>query len=264
MSSKTICRPFLLLLLTAGFNLHADVIDFYLPVQGPFTVGPGETISGEEGVVNSDDILGGFRFAAPAMSDLAAAGSTATMSTGGGSFTCAVRFPSGGNANNTGGCTTLYDRNDGPAFDLSGSTTFLFDVQDASGNPVMIVSVGDINNRFSIGQVPVVTAGQAMLPFNLMIPPANAGGADFSAIEFIDVVMGNSTGNDADLTLGHVFVESLVPPHAAAIVSSEKAGLFPVWAKDRRVLLKSLEKEGRRGSRHPGDDALRGWSAPNP
>ena len=92
MSSRVIFCSLFLFLLTAGSNLSADVIDSYQAIQGPFTVGPGETITDEQSVVYSDDILGGFRASSPGVDDLASAGSTASMASGGGAFTCAFVF----------------------------------------------------------------------------------------------------------------------------------------------------------------------------
>ena len=201
MSPKTLFRPLCLLLLTVGFNLDADVIDSYLPIQLPGPVGPGETLPEEDAVVYSDDILGGFRLASPAVDDLASAESFALMGTGGGAFTCNLRFPNDGNANNNGGCATHYDRQEGPVFDLSGSTMFLFEARDVSNNPMLIVTLVDINNNISIGSVEVVGEGQFMLRFDQMAPPAQAGGADLSIIDSITLVMANSPGNGADVTL---------------------------------------------------------------
>jgi hypothetical protein len=201
LNPKIIFRPLYVLLLTVGFNLDADVIDSYLPIQLPGPVGPGETIPEEDAVVYSDDILGGFRLATPAVDDLASAGSFALMGTGGGAFTCNLRFPNDGNPNNNGGCATHYDRQEGPVFDLSESTMFLFEARDVSNNPMLIVTLQDINNNIRIGSVEVVGEGQFMLRFDQMVPPAQAGGADLSVINSITLVMANSPGNGADVTL---------------------------------------------------------------
>jgi hypothetical protein len=166
MNPKIIFRSLYLLFLTAGFNLNADVIDSYLPILLPVTVGPGETIPDDQAVVYSDDILGGFRFAAPGIHEQASASSTATMGTGGGAFTCALRFPNDGNPDNGGGCATSYGGEEAPVFDLSGSTLFLFEARDVSNNPVLVVTVTDTSGKFSIGSVQVGGEGQFMVRFD--------------------------------------------------------------------------------------------------
>jgi len=202
MSSRMIFCLFFLLLLTAGSNPSADVIDSFLPIQGPFTVGPGETITDEQAVVYSEDILGGFRVSTPAVDDLASAGSTASMASGGGAFTCALRFPNDGNADNIGGCASVYDRDEGPVFDLSGSTMFQFEARDVSNNrPLLFVSLGDINNNVSFGTVTVSGEGQVSLPFRQLTPPVNAGGADLSLIDNITLVMSKTASEGMDITL---------------------------------------------------------------
>lgn len=249
MSSRIVVFSLCLYFSTAGFELNADVIDSYLPVQGPFTVGPGEMISAEEGAVYSGDILGGFRFAAPALEDMASSGSTATMGTGGGSFTCALRFPDDGNPDNVGGCSTLYDRREGPVFDLSGSSAFVFDVQDASGDPVLVVTVGDVGRKFSIGQVVNVTEGRAVLPFNQLIPAPGAGGVDLSLVDNINVVMGNNPGSDADLTLGEFATDDSIGdgpgiPGDDDIVAAELSGSYYDPARSGEGCQLTLERDG--------------------
>src|SRR5210317_487517 len=202
MSSRMIFCLFFLLLLTAGSNPSADVIDSFLPIQGPFTVGPGETITDEQAVVYSEDILGGFRVSTPAVDDLASAGSTASMASGGGAFTCALRFPNDGNADNIGGCASVNDRDECPVFDLCGSTMFQFEARDVSNNrPLLFVSLGDINNNVSFGTVTVSGEGQVSLPFRQLTPPVNAGGADLSLIDNITLVMSKTASEGMDITL---------------------------------------------------------------
>ena len=202
MSSRMIFCSLFLFLLTAGSNLNADVIDSYQAIQGPFTVGPGERIADEQSVVYSDDILGGFRVSNPGVNDRASAGSTASMASGGGGFTCALRFPNDGNAYNNGGCVSVYDRDQGPLFDLSGSTMFQFEARDVSNNnPLLYVSLGDINNNVSFGTVTVSGEGQVTLPFRQLTPPVNAGGADLTLIDNITLVMSNTSSDGIDITL---------------------------------------------------------------
>jgi hypothetical protein len=248
LSPKIIFRPLCVLLLTVGFNLDADVIDSYLPIQLPGPVGPGETLPEEDAVVYSDDILGGFRLASPAVDDLASAESFALMGTGGGAFTCNLRFPNDGNANNNGGCATHYDRQEGPVFDLSGSTMFLFEARDVSNNPMLIVTLEDINNNISIGSVEVVGEGQFMLRFDQMAPPAQAGGADLSIIDSITLVMANSPGNGADVTLLEFATDGPIKAgpdfQGDGIVAEELSGSYYDPARSGEGCQLTLERGG--------------------
>jgi hypothetical protein len=241
LSSQTInCRIFLFpLLLILGFNVNADVIDSYSAGQGPFTVGPGEKIADEDAEVVTDSVLGGFRFGAPGVDDKAEAGSTATMATGGGSFTCALRFPSDDNINNNGGCSTGYDRGEGAAFDLSGSTKFLFDVQDVQGGMSLSVILTDTNMNVSVGYVENVTLGQISVPFDELLPPAQFGGVDLSSIDTIGMVIVNQQGKEGDVTLGEFSTDGAItgspglPPGSGGndIFAEELSGNY--WNPDR-------------------------------
>ena len=161
----------------------ADVIDPFTAAQGPFTVGPGEEISEEEAVVFSDSVLGGFRVMIPGVDEDAQAGSTATLNIGGGMFECSAQFPGFSEFNNAA-CGGGYDRGAGPVFDLTGSSSFQFDVQSSEGNVTLGVTVIDTNMDASRGLVPFVAPGQVSVNFNNLLP-LNLKGADLSLVDNI-------------------------------------------------------------------------------
>jgi hypothetical protein len=228
-----ICRLFyFLLLLSLGFNLNADVIDSYTAAQGPFTVGPDERISDEEALVETSSVLGGVRVAAPGVDDDAEAGSTATMGILGGVFTCALRYPSAGNGNNSGGCTSAYDRGDGPVFDLSGSTRFQFDVQDVQGGVSLSILVRDTHEDVGIGFIENVTPGQLSIPFDQIFSISSPLGIDFSSVDTIALTNVNQQGKEGDVTLGEFSTDGaivdgpILPPGSGddEIVAQELSG----------------------------------------
>jgi len=173
------CRLFLLLLLLSlGFTVNADVIDPFTAAQGPFAVGPNETISLEEGVLQTPSVLGGVRVISPGMGDDAAAGSVTTLEIGGGVFVCSIDFPNVDDVNNGGGCGTFYDRGEGPVFDFSGSTRFEVDVQSVEGGMTMAITLIDTNEEISFGFVENVTPGQLIIEFDQLLSP----GVDLASI----------------------------------------------------------------------------------
>ncbi len=204
MKTRINFRPLFLfpLLLTITFTVNADVIDSYTAAQGPFTVGPGEKISDEDAVVFTDSVLGGVRGGGPGVDDAAESGSTASYWIMSGVFTCNLRFPSADNTNNNGACTTGYDRGEGDAFDLSGSTEFQFDVQDIQGDMSLLVTLVDTNKNVSIGRVENITMNQNSIPFDELVPPAQFGGVDLSSIDNIAMAIVNQPGaKSGDVTL---------------------------------------------------------------
>jgi hypothetical protein len=249
LSPKIIFRPLCVLLLTAGFNLNADVIDSYLPFQFPPPVGPGETIPNEQAVVHSDEILGGVRFAAPGLHDQASVGSTASMATAGGAFTCNLRFPNDGNENNGGGCATTYGGEESPVFDLSGSTMFLFEARDVSNNPILVVTVQDTNGKTSIGNVQIGGEGQFMVRFDQMFPSAQLGGADLSMIDSITLLMGGQPGSNMDITLLEFSTDGPIgtgpgSPGGDEIVAEELSGSYYDPARSGEGCQLTLERGG--------------------
>ena len=134
-------RMILAALLVGAFQaVSAELIDDFSVSQGPFTVGPGEEISEDEGILVTASVLGGFRILVPVIDEEAPPGSSVTASVAGGQFTCQIDLTSAG-TDTGGGCGSGYDRSDGPLFDLTGSSAFELDIASASGGAVLQVSL---------------------------------------------------------------------------------------------------------------------------
>ena len=250
MDTRTITRrlSLLLLLLSLGFNLNADVIDPYTAAQGPFTVGPNERIAEEDAVVLTSSVLGGFRVAAPGVEDDAAAGSTTTLVIGGGTYKCTVDFPNVDAVNNYGGCAGGYDRGDGPVFDLSGSTAFLFDVQSVEGGMSLGMTLTDTNENISVGLVQNVTPGQLSIAF-VQLLSLTGPGADLSTIDNIGYAIVNQEGEEGSVTLGEFstdgpIVDGPVVPTDDEIVAEELSGSYFDPNRDGEGCQNTLERDG--------------------
>jgi hypothetical protein len=178
----------------------ADVIDPFTAAQGPFTVGPGEEISEEEAVVVTDSVLGGFRVMLPLVDEDAQAGSTASLSIGGGTYECSAEFP-GLNENNNAACSGGYDRGAGPTFDLRGSSRFLFDIQAAEGAVSLGVTLVDTNEELSLGLVPFVAPGQVSIGFDSLLSPTSPNGVDFELIDNIAFTVIYQEGQEGSVTI---------------------------------------------------------------
>jgi hypothetical protein len=239
-----------LVLLGLGLNLNADVIDPYTASQGPFTVGPNETISDEDGLVLTASALGGFRFAAPGMGDDAAAGSTAKLDINGGVFKCTVDYPSVDPVNHFGGCSGAYDRGDGPTFDLSGSTGFVFDVQSVETGMNLGVVLVDTNKVASIGNVEVLTAGQVTIGFDELFSTAFPDSVDLTLIDNIAMNISNLQGQEGSITLGEFSTDGPInegpaPPNEAdEIVAVEIPGNYFNPFRDGEGCQLTLERDG--------------------
>lgn len=216
--------------LSTAIAASADVIDSFTEPQGPFTVGPGEEITEEEAVVFTPSVLGGFRVALPGVDEDAQAGSTATMNIAGGSFDCSAEFP-GAHPDNNAACVSGYDRSDGPVFDLSGSTSFLFDVQSVEGNVALGVTLVDTNEEISLGLIPVVTAGQVPISFDSLLPVTSLAGADLSLIDNIAFAPLFQEGGDGRLVIDEfstdgAIAEGPVIPVDDGIAAEEIPGTY--------------------------------------
>ena len=226
----------LLLLLSLVFTVNADVIDPYTAAQGPFTVGPNETISEEEAVVLTSSVLGGFRVAVPAMGDDAAAGSTATLDISGGTFKCSVDFPNIDEVNNGGGCSSGHDRGEGPVFDLSGSTAFQFDVQSVEGGMSLGIILVDTDENLSLGLIENVTTGQLSLRFDELFS-LTSGGVNLASIDNISLTFVNQPGQEGSVTLGEFSTDGPITggpsvPTDDEIVAEELSGSYSDPARD--------------------------------
>jgi hypothetical protein len=239
-----------LVLLGYGLNLNADVIDPYTASQGPFTVGPNETISEEEALVLTASALGDFRIALPVMGDDAAAGSTATLDISGGVFKCTVDYPSVDPVNHFGGCSGGYDRGDGPTFDLSGSTGFVFDVQSVESGWNLGVSLVDTNKVLSIGNVEVLSAGQVTIRFDELFSTAFPASVDLALIDNIGLVIFNMEGQEGSITLGEFSTDGPInegpaPPNDDdEIVAEEIPGNYYLPSRNGEGCQLTLERDG--------------------
>lgn len=244
----TIYRLFLFtLLLGSGLHLQADVIDPYTAAQGPFTVGPGEEIPEQDAVVFTDSVLGGFRVAVPGLDDEAAGGSTITMQIGGGQFTCTIDYPNV-SSDNGGGCAGGYDRGEGPAFDLTGSTRFEFDVVAVAGGMSLGITLVDVNEDVSLGLVQTVTAGQVNINFDDLLHITTLNGADLSAIDNIGMAIVNKESQEGSVTLGQFSTDGPIsegpaPPNDD-IVAEEIPGNYYNTARDGEGCQLTLERDG--------------------
>ena len=202
MDTRTVtCRLFLLLLLLSlGFTLNADVIDPFTAAQGPFSIAPNELFTDEEAVLLTPSVLGGVRVMSLGMGDDVAAGSVSTVEIGGGVFVCSIDFPNVDEDNNDGGCGTGYFRSEGPVFDLSGSTRFELDVQSVEGGFTMSITLMDTNKELSFSLVENVTPGRLIIEFDQMF--SLGPGADLASIDNIGLVTVNQSGEEGRVTLG--------------------------------------------------------------
>jgi hypothetical protein len=237
-------------LLLCGFNLSADVIDSYSAAQGPFTVGPDERISDEDAVVFTASVLGGFRFASPGVDDDATAGSTATLDISGGSFTCSVDYPDVSTLNN-GGCISGYDHDEGPAFNLSGSTGLELDVQSVTGKMSLSISLLDIDRGLSVGYIENVTQGQLSIAFSALFPATLPNGADLSRIDNIALAITNQVEEEGSVTLGEFSTDGPItegptgpPSNGGDIGAREISGNYFNPSRDGEGCQLTLERDG--------------------
>jgi len=242
--------PLLFLLAGYGFVAQADVIDPFTATQGPFTVGPNEEIAEEDAVVRTSSVLGGFRVAVPVVGDDAEAGSTAMIQIGGGTFTCTLDFPSS-SPDNGGGCSAGYDRSEGPSFNLSGSTGLVFDVQAVQGGMILAVTLVDIDQEISIGQVPNLAPGQASIAFSDFFSPTFGGGADLTRIDNIGFAVINQEGQEGSVTLSMLSTDGPItegpggpPASGDEIVPQEIPGNYYNPARDGEGCQLTLERDG--------------------
>jgi len=244
------CRLFLfVLLLSLGRHVNADVIDPFTAAQGPFTVGVGEVIPDEDIVVHSSSILGGFRIALPGVGDDAAAGSTTTLDISGGTYKCTMDFPNVDQINNFSACAGGYDRGDGPVFDLSGSTAFLFDVQSVTGGMSLGITLVDTNEKLSLGRVENLTPGQLSIPFDQLFATLPGGGVDMSTIDNIGFAIVNQAGMEGSVTLGSFSTDGPITggptvPTDDEIVAEELPGSYFDPTRDGEGCQLTLERDG--------------------
>lgn len=236
-----------LLFSCAAIGASADVIDPFTAPQGPLTVGPGEEITEEQAVVITSSVLGGLRVAVPAVGDESQPGSTATLAIAGGQLDCSLDFPALGNPDNNGGCVSGYDRSDGPVFDLTGSTRFLFDISSVQGGMVLGVTVVDTNENVSLGFVEGVVAGQAAIPFDELIP-ATFPGADLSLVDIIAFGLINEEGQEGRVVIDEFSTDGVITggpviPVDDEIFAEEVPGTYYNPSRDGEGCQLTLERD---------------------
>lgn len=186
------------------------VIDPFTVPQGPLTVGPGEEITPEQGVITAAGVLGGFRVMAPAMGDDAPPGSTTTVSAGGGVWDCVVDVSSPDPVTANGGCSVGWDRSEGPVFDFSMVDSFDMDVVRVEGGATLSLQAVDVNQALSIGPVEGVQEGMLQIPRSAFFPLVG-GGVDWTAIDNLSLVVINENRDDARVTIGAVGASGVIP-----------------------------------------------------
>jgi hypothetical protein len=179
------------LLLGAVQTAGAELIDDYSASQGPLTVGPGEEISEEEGILQTPSVLGGFRVLVPGLDEDAPGGSSVTASVAGGEFMCDIDLPAGSDSG--GGCGSAYDRGDGPLFDLTGSNAFELDISAASGSAMLQVAVFGPDNNSAAAFIQMPTAGDVTLPFS-QFAPLTPTPVDWAAVDTIVLTIASGGG----------------------------------------------------------------------
>lgn len=235
------------LLSAFALSAGADAIDPFTAPQGPISLGPGEEPSEEEAVVQTSSVLGGFRLAAPAVADEAQAGSTATLVIGGGTFDCQLDFPSLGNPDNNAGCVTDYDRGDGPVFDFTPSSQFIIDVQSVEGQMDLGITIVDADEHLSVAYIEGLTAGQAVVPFNMLAgayPPA-----DLSLVDNISFTVINQEGQEGRVVLGGLSTDGAIQggpvvPNDDDIVAEDIPGTYYNPMRDGEGCQLTLERDG--------------------
>ncbi|MDZ7790684.1 MAG: hypothetical protein U5L08_09370 [Xanthomonadales bacterium] len=194
-------RVILAALLVGAFQaVSAELIDDFSVSQGPFTVGPGEEIAEDEGILATASVLGGFRILVPALDDEAPPGSSVTASVAGGQFTCQINLTSGG-SDTGGGCGSGYDRSDGPLFDLTGSSAFELDIASAGGGAVLQVSVTGPDENSAQAFIQSPSPGEIVLPFNQFVSLTPTP-LEWDRVDNILVTVATVDSTNGELTLG--------------------------------------------------------------
>ena len=230
MRNRNLIATFRLILslffLGTAIGASADVIDPFTAPQGPFTLGPGEELTEQEAVVNTSSVLGGVRAATPVVDELSQHGSMATMNIANGAFDCLVEFPSLGNPDNAGGCSSAYARGVGPVFDLTGSSRFMTQIQSVDGTMVLAVMLIDANGEASIGLIENVVPGQASIPFDELLPLTSPSGVNLALIEIISLVVVNQQGEEGRVVLTEFSTDGTIKGGPAVVAENEIPGTY--------------------------------------
>lgn len=177
---KSLVGVVLAMLMSAA---SADVIDPFTAAQGPIEVGPGGAPTEEEAILVAGTVLGGFRILGSGVDDEAPAGAFARVEVGGGELRCET-------SDNRAGCTTGYDRSDGPAFDFSGAGTIEFDILEADGALGVGVGLVDVDENVSFALLlPPVAAGRVTIDLATDFPPPSPFADPPADLSRIDAVL---------------------------------------------------------------------------
>ena len=216
--------PVLGLTIAVLFSTAAPaVIDPFTVPQGPLTAGPGEEIDPETGAIDAPGVLGGFRFMAPAMGDEAPAGSFTTVSAGGGQWSCLIDVATVVPDVSNGGCSTGWDRSDGPFFDFSMVDSFDVDVLEVSGAATLALQVVDADETLATAFAESVGIGPLQFPRSAFFP-LTVGEIDWTAIDNLSLVVINQDSADVRVRLGALGATGVIPgaPTAPAAPSDDE------------------------------------------
>jgi len=188
------------LLLGAGHAASAELIDDFSVSQGPFTVGPGQETSEQEGVLITDSVLGGFRVLIPSLEAGASGGSTVTAGVAAGELFCRIDMTIV-NDQVGGGCGSGYDRSDGPLFDLTASNAFEIEILEVTGNAVIAIQVFGPEEEGATGFIFSPTPGTTTVPFS-QFDNLTENPLEWGRIDNILVVIATLAGVSGEVVLG--------------------------------------------------------------
>lgn len=177
------------------------VIDPFTAPQGPFTFGPGEEITQQQAILETESVLGGFRIAAAGIDEEAAPGSAVTIDIGDGEFLCDLSFSVVDEETSGGGCGVGYDRSIGPYFDLSQVTSFDLNVLEAAGSPALGIFAVDGDEDSAIASVELTSTGPLSIPRQMFFALAGQD-FDWTRVDAIVFAVANTDGFDARVRLG--------------------------------------------------------------
>ena len=181
----------------------ATTIDPFTAPHGPFTYGPGEEPTEEEGVVESGSVLGGFRVATAGIDEDAPAGSSITFQIGGGEWLCETSFPTV-NEDTGGGCGTGYDRTTGNFFDLSAVSSFDFTILETSGVVVVGLLLVDRNETSVISALDQAPVGPTSISREMFFNPIPGTTFDWSNVDSIVFTVANAGSLTSRVRIGEL------------------------------------------------------------
>jgi len=214
MDSTTRMTGFFVLMVASLWQpSSATTIDPFTASQGPFTISPGEEISEEQALLETDTVFGGVRVLVPDFDEAAGPQSVATVEVANGELLCELTFPRGDPENDGGACGTSYIRREGPFFDFSAVDSFEVEILEASGSALLVIVAEDRNGVQTDassevnqnGPVPLSagTFSRSRAEFTTF-PSGQA--FDWSNVDSLIFVIGNFAGLDARVRLGEISI----------------------------------------------------------